>query len=170
MFKIYEKELIPLYTSIGKLTVHWAWLEYMLDSCIVMMFNRCGGYELDDEAPISLKNRLKFFNRCMKEIESLSAFSKEGLALSSEIKKLSTERHDLAHGMLYTFGKDFQTFGYVRHKINKDVEHLRKSIKTIDETTVKVEALSKKLTGFSLAIFKQVNEQIRTDASGQSRN
>jgi hypothetical protein len=148
MFNAYDEKLEPLYLVVGKIAVRWAWLEYMLDSCISLIFYRCGGDAVVRKLPSKLRPKLEFLVKCLVQIEVLSSFSVDGLRLVREMEDLRDQRNSLYHHMLYAFDENFSSFVYIQRKINEGSTKKSKSLEELTEATNKIEILTEQLTRF----------------------
>jgi hypothetical protein len=90
-----------LYSSLGRLTIAWAYVEFGLDWLIREIHEPLGGSQIvQAEKPIALQNKLKYLRRAFREIDRLADFRERFEKIADQIRDASDERHDLIHGFI----------------------------------------------------------------------
>ena len=91
--------------AIGFVVSHTALIDQQLDIWVNASFNNCGGRVLTDDGfvPRALGRKVTFMRKSFKQLELLSFFATEGLALLARVTPLFKTRDDLVHGALTSF-------------------------------------------------------------------
>ena len=116
-----EQEEIPiaLYVVVGRIVVSWAYLEMAVDQCVIIAHKGCGGNNIEQDIPKTLKQKIKFLKKSFSELKSLSKFKDEGLALTSRVADFAEERHRLAHGAFVGIDPKIGSYKFVKLDYNK---------------------------------------------------
>lgn len=135
-------KLDEMYTAFGKIAIHWSFVEYFLDGCIGIIYNKCVRKSIDGKRinPRSrLTRKLVFLKNALTQ-EVLLNYVKDGEKIIDQIEILSSDRHNIIHGTikdvsellphvvnLIKFNHDKQTYDYPLYT-NGDLEFLGNDI------------------------------------------
>lgn len=86
-----------LYSAIGETIIHWASVELQLDRICHMTFERAGGNALERKLPFSLKRKLRFLRKCIRELPALKPAASQLSDLLDRVEAQSVRRHTFAH-------------------------------------------------------------------------
>jgi hypothetical protein len=108
--------LEPLFSALGKIVYAWNYVEFYIDSCIVIIWHNYGGNSLPKwkQIPRSLNNKIASLRDAL-EIDKLAFLQHDGSILMDRIEQLSDKRHKMIHSWFKHANKDsfdFSKFDY----------------------------------------------------------
>ena len=90
-------DFLDLCTTLGLMTLSWAWAESVLAMTIGVISTSAGPIKGYQEAPVSLKKKVSCFRIALRDITALQPLQKEGRVLAERFTDLSKRRNDLIH-------------------------------------------------------------------------
>ena len=102
MSKVSIDTIVPIYCAMGFITTQWALIEFIIDTCVAIIYNEYDGNNKtsNKQIPRSLIKKIPFFRKCLREIPELKPFLNDGLQLIDRINILSKQRHDIIHSAI----------------------------------------------------------------------
>jgi hypothetical protein len=100
----FHKSLEPLYGAMGKVVYAWAYLEHIIDTCVLGVYHFYDGKAIapKQQIPRSFNMKIEFLKKSLKTINKLDQKRSEGLALINRVIPLSKQRHDMMHSIFHT--------------------------------------------------------------------
>lgn len=93
--------------AVGRMTLSWASMEYVIDAIIFIVHNNGGSAAVQDALPVSLKSKREYLRRA-KRIPAFHAYGNDFDHIRLETKRLDTVRHDLVHGIVSLINEDLR--------------------------------------------------------------
>jgi hypothetical protein len=150
-------DLKQLYCAIGRLVTNWALVEYTLDMCIAIIFSSYWGSELNNyEMPVTLKKKIIFWRKALKNIDSLLPFKDEGLELITKVSNLKNKRHDMVHSILIDSKPNSFDFRKFNYKMDGEIKIPHVKINDLLQTGNKMLVLVEELSHFFRRLLRQV--------------
>jgi hypothetical protein len=98
-------ERMKYFIAVGAFMVGWSMLEYVLDLCVVVIYQHTpGGRKLSKKQPILLAAKLDLFDKAHVELTALKPAAKSVLRLSKMIRSIGEVRHLIAHSVAVDTG------------------------------------------------------------------
>lgn len=87
-----------LYTAVGQMTIRWAALEMAVDTLVAVIFQTLP--EGQEEFPQALNRKTRFLRKCFRQIDALTEFNLEAVALIERVTSAASDRKWLIHGVV----------------------------------------------------------------------
>jgi len=113
--------------AVGFTVITWAHIEIVLDASIGIVFQSCGGDQINPELPRTLKGKLSFMRKSLRRLATLKPFQEQGLALMDRISNMKQQRHDVVHGVAASLATSDGTFEFRRLDAKGTMHHIRSS-------------------------------------------
>jgi len=113
--------------AVGFTVLTWAHIEQLLDMSIAVVFQNCGGNEINAQIPRNLKSKLVFMRKSLRNLNLLSPFQEQGLDLMSQVSNMKRRRHDLVHGVVTSTSASDGIFEFRRLNAKDTMHHIENS-------------------------------------------
>jgi hypothetical protein len=139
-----------IYTAIGLVITSWAYVEDLINRCVLFFYHECGGNTTKtgkSGIPRTQFNRkLKLLSESLSMLPILSIYKDDGLALIARSKTLSEYRDIIIHSVVTRLKPE--SLILVKYKYNK--ENIDKPTLQHSQYTIKdLLDLGKKMTGLA---------------------
>lgn len=108
-----------LYRPIGVIVIAWSMIDVATANVVSVVY-RSGGHAKEKQVPRQMKRKVIFLRRCFRQIDGLSNFAQEGLALLADIQKLKAYREGIAHGYPAQYDPDTGRYNFYSLEIEDD--------------------------------------------------
>lgn len=130
--------------AVGFTVITWAHVEQILDMLIAIVFQSCGGDQINPKIPRNLMSKLDFMRKSLRKLDVLQPFQDWGLDLMDRISNMKQQRHDLVHGVITSSAPSVDgIFEFRRLDAKETMHHIKQS----DFDLKKFPALAKELVG-----------------------
>ncbi len=150
-----ETSLDELYRIVGYTVTTWAMIEAALDMSIAVIYHCCGGKNISADLPRTLKNKIRFMRRSLRQLSPLAPLKAKGLVLLQRVSGMKRQRHDFVHSVLINVRAFDGKFKFTRldagqamHKIREtefDVSHFPKFSEEIQDLATDMTSFAQKL-------------------------
>jgi hypothetical protein len=112
MTELSQKHFDDLYYAVGFITVHWAFVEKVMDDCITIIYHNYEGktFFTDPIPKTQLTNKIILLKKYFNKLPKLIKYKDIGLKLINTIKDLSSNRHWFIHGVIVKLEPEFLHF------------------------------------------------------------
>jgi hypothetical protein len=144
-----------LCTTVGLMTLSWAWAENILASTIGVLNNNAGPIKGNSEAPQSLKKKISCLKIALRDIPALQLIQHDGRVLAERFIELSLRRNKFVHGaarQLHEGG--FQSTGLAAHQGDYAIQDHRFNVSDAVSLESEIAKLSDDATAFLLRVCK----------------
>lgn len=104
-----------IFALIGMIAIAWAKIESLLDDINELAFLNGAKDAVDREVPRGLERKLKFLRKSHRQLSWLGNLSEAAEELSSKIEAISSDRHQLVHGVAQNLFTDELELRIVRN-------------------------------------------------------
>jgi len=154
-----DLELNELCRAIGNVVIQWGFVDHNLYLCLGIIYGKYGGKDKTDNDKIEkfLKRQLPFLRICFNNLDSLTAFKKEGLLLLDRIANLSDERDKIIHSTYAGYNEGFFSFNKFtfNRPQNIHIKNLNRTINYFFKVGKRIEVLAKDLGNFGLKLYEK---------------
>jgi hypothetical protein len=152
-----------LFHAVGQIVIYWSMVEDSMHNCIITIYhkyrakNNIKNIKILKRIPISLDNKIAFWEISFKELPVLFPFKITGISLFKQICNLREERHNIIHGVFT--GKHGEFFRFAKLNLNETdfitFNLLERTIEHLDQTGKKMQILAKNLQNFSYQLLER---------------
>ena len=113
--------------AVGFTVLTWAHIEQILDMSIAVVFQNCGGNEINPQIPRNLKSKLVFMRKCLRNLDVLGPFQEQGIDLMDRISNMKRRRHDVVHGVITSLAASDGVYEFRRLDTKEAMHHVKDS-------------------------------------------
>src|SRR5687768_11958461 len=92
--RIKPTDIKPAYLAIGKVSVCWAHIEFELDHCMFLIYDRCDFKELKKDCPMNFRRKLEIFKLAFRSDGRLSDLKCDGSIIATTMLRFAEYRNN----------------------------------------------------------------------------